>query len=205
MNTLVISGHPRPGSLSHALAAHYADAARAAGARVQTLALSDLHFDPHLYAGYHAGQPLEPDLKRAQDLLRWSTHLCLAYPVWWGAPPALLKGFIDRAFQPGFAFRYREGHAFPERLLTGRTARLIVTSDSPAWYLRAVMRDSAVNTVARSTLSFSGLRPVRVTRLGPVRTSTPQQRQRWLDYVAVLAARDHRRTGRPQPIPHPTR
>ncbi|GGR95881.1 NAD(P)H-dependent oxidoreductase [Deinococcus sedimenti] len=193
MNTLVISGHPHPGSLSHALATHYAGAARTAGAEVQTLHLSDLHFDPHLHAGYRASQPLEPDLERAQQLLTWSTHLCVTYPVWWGAPPALLKGFIDRAFQPGFAFRHRPGHPFPERLLSGRTARLIVTSDSPAWYLRAVMRDSAVNTVARSTLNFSGVHPVRVTRLGPVRTSTPQQRQRWLDHIATLAARDHQR------------
>ena len=48
-------------------------------------------------------------------------------------PKELLKGFVDRVFLPGFAFKYRPGKAFPAQLLKGRTAQLLVTMDTPPW------------------------------------------------------------------------
>lgn len=197
MRTLVIVGHPNPNSLGSALAQRYADAARRNGAQVELLQLSDLNFDLSLRGGFHGEQALEPDLLRAQELLKWCSHLCVVFPVWWGASPALLKGFFDRTLLPGFAFRYRPS-GLPERLLAGRTARLIVTSDSPGWYLRWIMGDSAMNAVRRSTLAFCGFR-VRLTRLNSVRTSRPEQRDRWLTAVERAAGQDHRRSAAPLP------
>src|SRR5256885_16433644 len=72
---------------------------------------------------YRQDQPLEPDLQRAQADILWASHLAWAYPTWWGGLPALLKGFIDRIFLPGFAFKYRKGSVLWDRLLAGRTAR----------------------------------------------------------------------------------
>ncbi|MBZ9749681.1 NAD(P)H-dependent oxidoreductase [Deinococcus sp. HMF7604] len=192
MSTLVINAHPNPESFCRALAESYAEGAGGAGA-VGLLHLADLHFDPVLHRGYQGAQPLEPDLVRAQALVQASTHLCVVYPVWWGAPPALLKSFVERTFLPGFAFQYR-GRALPDQLLRGRSARLLVTSDSPAWYLQ-LTGDSAVRSVKTHTLGFSGFRPVRTTRFGPIRTSTPAQRERWLRQAAQLAAQDQRSRG----------
>jgi putative NADPH-quinone reductase len=94
--------------------------------------------------------------------------------------PALLKGFIDRIFLPGFAFEYREGSVFWDRLLVGRSAHLLVTMDSPPWYYRWVVRMPGHNQMKRAILEFSGIKPVTISNFGPVKSSTLQQREKWL-------------------------
>jgi putative NADPH-quinone reductase len=145
-----------------------------------------LRFDPILRAGFEGVQPLEEDLVAAQDAIRWAEHLVFVYPVWWGTMPALLKGFIDRVFLPGFAFKYRTGSALWDRLLTGRTGELIVTMDSPSWYYRWLAGQPGHRMMKKTVLEFCGVRPVGVTSVGGVRQSTPEKRVRWLAKVRQL-------------------
>ena len=133
-HVLVIDGHPDPASLTAQLAASYT---AGAGDDAVALVLRDLDFDLSLRTGYRAPQDLGPDLVRAQELLEWADHVAVFTPLWWGSVPALLKGFFDRTLERGWAFRYKE-NGMPEGLLTGRTGRLTVTSDSPRWYLPLV-------------------------------------------------------------------
>jgi|SRR3989304_5289898 len=86
------------------LAEAYIEGAKAAGADIKQLYLGELKFDPILWHGYKEIQELEEDLKMAQEFILWAEHLVFVYPTWWGTIPALLKGFIDRTFLPGFAF-----------------------------------------------------------------------------------------------------
>lgn len=177
---LIVLGHPRSDSLCGALAQRYADGAAAAGHTVRMMRLADLRFDPILHGGYQGSQPLEPDLQAAREAITWADHLVFAYPIWWGAMPALLKGFIDRVFLPGFAFKYREGSPFWDRLLSGRSAELLVTMDSPPWYYWLVNRMPGHHQMRRTILAFSGIKPVRIHSFGSVKTSTPAQREAWL-------------------------
>ena len=131
---LVILGHPGTHSFCSALADSYIAAAKDASHDVRVMRLGDLRFDPVLREGYQQVQALEPDLLQAQANIHWAEHLVLVYPIWWGGIPALLKGFFDRILLPGFAFQYREGKAFPAKLLKGRSAHLLVTMDTPPWY-----------------------------------------------------------------------
>lgn len=132
-------------------------------------------------------QPLEPDLLRAAELRRSADHVVVATPVWWESTPALLKGFLDRLLQAGWAYTYR-GHR-PVGLLAGRSGRLLVTADSPGWYLR--MRGSAtVRQLRGGTLRFVGMKPVTVTRFTSVRTSDAARRQGWIEAARELARRD---------------
>lgn len=172
-------------SLGHALASHYAAAARASGHSVRHLDLPQLDFDPVLHRGYQQPQVLEPDLQAAQADILWAEHLVLVTPVWWGSVPALLKGFLDRILLPGFAFRY-DGQGRPERLLGGRSARLLLTMDSPPWYFRWLQKAPAIHQLARATLGFCGVHPVRITCCGPVIGSQPAQHQRWLQQASAL-------------------
>jgi len=104
----------------------------------------------------------------------------LQYPTWWGTLPALLKGFIDRIFLPGFAFKYRKGSVRWDRLLTGKSARLIVTMDSPPWYYRWISHMPGHNQMKRTILEFSGIKPVTITSFGSVRASNKTQRDKWI-------------------------
>ncbi|HEY0917281.1 MAG TPA: NAD(P)H-dependent oxidoreductase [Solimonas sp.] len=180
---LVILAHPAEDSLCHALAASYADGARQSGAEVRRLDLGGLSFDPILRQGYREAQPLEPDLAAAQQELLWAQHLVFVYPIWWGAMPALLKGFLDRVLLPGFAFRYRRDSVWWDRLLAGRSAQLITTMDTPPWYYRWLYRQPGHEQMRRTVLEFCGIHPVRVKSFGPVRSAKPEQRARWLEWA----------------------
>lgn len=183
---LVVLGHPAADSLSAALAEHYTQGATAAGAEVRQLPLGELTFDPILRNGYRGKQPLEADLTNAQAQLSWAEHVVFVYPIWWGAMPALLKGFIDRVFLPGYAFKYRRDSVWWDRLLAGRSARLLTLMDTPPWYFRLMFRQPGHEQMRRTILEFAGIKPVRISSFGPVRQADEKRRQLWLDRAEAL-------------------
>lgn len=190
---LIVLGHPASGRYSHALADRYAAGARAAGAAVEVLDLATLDFDPDLRSGQDVEQPLEPDLERASHSILAADHLVFFFPMWWAGPPALLKGFIDRVFLPDFAFRYPPGSSIPEGLLRGRSARLVVTMDSPGWYYRFVRRRALHHAFSGGTLKFCGIGPVRETTVTSLHTLPAAKRERWLDRLEAQGLRDAER------------
>ena len=181
MKVLIILGHPRVESLCGALAQAFGDGARAAATEVRQLNLSALEFDPHVRTDSPSQQALEPGLREARNLIVWADHLVFVYPTWWGSLPALLKGFLDRVFTPGFAFRTCDGGTGYQGLLGGRSAQLITTMDTPPLIHRLVYRQPGRNAMARATLGFCAIHPVRSLVFGPVRGSSQEQRQRWLE------------------------
>ncbi|NTU67871.1 MAG: NAD(P)H-dependent oxidoreductase [Chlorobiaceae bacterium] len=186
-NILIILGHPDSASFCGALAGAYEQGAKAAGHEVRRIDLGRLSFDPVLHKGYAEIQPLEPDLLEVQAAITRADHLVFVYPIWWGAPPSLLKGFFDRSFLPGFAFRFKDSSSSSwERLLAKRTARLIVTMDTPPWYYRLVFRMPGHNQMRRTILEFCGVKPVSISEYGPVKSSSPEERRKWLTQVSLL-------------------
>ncbi len=183
---LIILGHPVKDTFSDKLTTAYIDGAAKSNAEIKFLKLNQLKFDPNFSSGYRGKQELEPDLVMAQELIGWADHLVFFYPNWWATFPALLKGFIDRTFLPGFAFRYLEGRQSHEKLLTGKTARLIVTMDNSPWYYRWVLRQPGHHAMKRAILQFCGIHPVRITTIGPVRRSNEHKRQQWIRIVSRL-------------------
>ena len=169
LNVLILDGHPDDGRrLIPTLLDAYA-AALPADAAVQRFAVRDLSFDPNLRRGFAQDMPWEPDLVRVADALAACDHLVLGFPLWWGGEPAMVKGLFDRILMPGFAFSYRRGDPFWQKLLAGRSADVIVTADTPPWFLRLVYGDPIGRRMRKQVLGFSGLRPVRVTVFGPTR------------------------------------
>lgn len=183
---LLVNGHPDRDSFCHALSQAYKQGAQSAGAEVREINVGDLKFSPNLAHGYRKITELEEDLLKAQDSIKWAEHLVFVYPTWWGTMPALLKGFIDRTFLPGFAFKYRSNSIWWDRLLTGRSARVIVTMDSPVWFFRLVNGKPGHNAMKKMVLEFCGIKPVKITSFGSVKLSNDKQRARWLDKVRHL-------------------
>lgn len=188
MNFLLLDGHPEQGRLVGALLDHYA-ASVPAGSTVERIALRDLRFDPNLRHGYGADQAWEPDIERVAAAVEACDHLVTGFPLWWGAEPAMLKGLLDRLLLPGFAFRYRRAGPWWDRLLAGRSADVIITMDTPPWYLRTVYRDPVVHRWKHQVLGFSGFGPIRFHRLGPTRRGGAERRiEAWRARLAAAAA-----------------
>ncbi|MBY0085576.1 NAD(P)H-dependent oxidoreductase [Brevibacillus sp. M2.1A] len=189
MNILVIIGHPDPESYCSALAHAYMKGATGKAAQIRTIDLSQIAFDPNLKYGYRKRTELEDDLKEAQELIRWADHLVIVYPTWWGTMPAILKGFFDRVLLPGFAYKYREGSPLWDKLLTGKTAHLIVTMDTPSWYNRLIYWQAGHLVMKRNILKFCGIKPVKVTEISGVNASAEEKRKKWLEKVKQLGER----------------
>ena len=183
---LIINGHPDNESFNHAISDAYKKGALKSGAEVQEIKIGALNFNPNLQFGYRKRCELEPDLLKAQEQLKWADHLVWVFPVWWGSVPAVMKGFLDRTLLPGFAFKKRENSLWWDKLLTGKTARIISTMDQPAWYYRLINKRPSHNALKKGTLQFIGVKKVRITSIGPIRLSKDAYREKWLKRVEKL-------------------
>ncbi len=183
---LIINGHPDKQSFNYALSGAYKRGADGTGADVLELNIADLSFNSNLVNGYRQRMELEPDLEDAIEKIKKADHLVWVFPMWWGGYPALMKGFIERTFLPGITFQPKTGSPLPEKLLKGKTARIIMTSDSPRWYDYLFMKSPALNQFKKGTLEFCGVRPVKVTYISPIKNSKLEFREGWLEKVALL-------------------
>jgi len=183
---LIINGHPEIRSLCTEISNYYLKGAQTTSAECKLINLSELHFDPILHHGYYKRTTLEPELVDIQHDIKKADHIVFVYPTWWGTYPALLKGFIDRVFLPKFAFKYRENSLLWDKLLTGKTARLIVTMDTPKWYYYLAYGRPGHKSMKKNILEFCGIRPVKITSFGPVKTAGEYTIKKWLNYTEQL-------------------
>ncbi|MEL6652787.1 MAG: NAD(P)H-dependent oxidoreductase [Bacteroidota bacterium] len=183
---LLINAHPWADSYNYALAEAYERGVSQTNAQLEVIRLAERSYNPNMIHRAELDKPIEPDIQDGIDKVRWSDHLVWVFPIWWYGYPALMKGFIDKVFLSGVAYRYQEKSPFPERLLKGKSARMIMTGDTPYWYYRLVMKEAATVQLRKGTLMFSGIKPVRTTYLGPIRQATAEKRQAWLEKVERL-------------------
>jgi putative NADPH-quinone reductase len=186
----IIQGHPDPRGdrYGHALARSYAEGAAAGGHDVRTVDLARLEF-PLLRSkdDWDGGAP--PDgVRQAQEAIRWADHLVILYPLWLGTMPALLKAFLEQAFRPGFAIGRGGAGSSWKKLLTGKSARVVVTMGMPALVYRWFFRAHSLKSLERNILGFVGIGPIRETLIGTVEASAAS-RERWLAKLRALGAR----------------
>ena len=189
----VFVGHPRDSSLTHGLADAFTRGAETEGAEIRRMNLHDMTFDPDLTHGYHQRKTLEPCLEAWRETTLWANHLAWFYPYWWGGMPAKMKGVIDRAFLPGFAMNYREKGPWWDKLLTGRSADVVINADTPAWFDWLMYGKPGRRQAENMVLRFSGIKPVRTLQLAPVKNSSEAVYQRWMQKVYKRGADAGRR------------
>jgi len=187
---LIINGHPDQESFNYAIANAYKQGALKSGAEIAEINIRELSFNVNLQYGYRKRTELEPDLLDAQNKIKWADHLVWIYPVWWGSVPAIMKGFLDRVLLPSFAFKKREGSVWWDRYLTGRSARIICTLDQPGWYYRLIYSSPSHYAMKKLTLEFVGIKPVKVTTIGPIRLSEEEFREKWLRRIEKLGEKN---------------
>jgi NAD(P)H dehydrogenase (quinone) len=188
MRIYVLFAHPENDSFNGNMAEAYCSAAKASGHDVRRQDLFELSFDPILRLGLRAVQPLEVDLVAARANLDWCERFVLFYPVWWGNVPALLKGYFDRTLYSEITYRHDVEDPSWSKMLEGRSAHVITTSDAPEAWLKGHNRDSDINAVRRGTLEFCGMKPVKVTRIGGVKDLDVKARDKWIKKVGNYGA-----------------
>lgn len=172
--------HPGAGSFNEALADAYEQGARASGAIVRRMELSEMAFSTE-FRGYKDAPALEPDLERWQDNLAWADRVFIVHPLWWGAMPALAKTVLDRALTSGFAYKYRKGPGIKwDKLLEGKLGDAIITADTPTWMDSWLYRKPSRRVLKTQVYDFCGIKPRKIAHFGSVKLSDAEQRERWL-------------------------
>jgi putative NADPH-quinone reductase len=173
----IVQGHPDPAPerFCRALAHAYAEAARAAGHEVRVIDIAALDFPVLRTRSAWESEPPPAAIAAAIEDLKWSGHIAIFFPLWLGAPPALLKAFLEQVMRPGGAFRYRP-KGLPEKLLGGRSARVVVTMGMPGFFYEVFYRAHAIRALERNVLGFVGIHPVRRTVVGAVEAKSGKGR-----------------------------
>ena len=183
---LIINGHPDQKSFNYALSEAYIKGANKTNSVISQINIAELEFNPNLRFGYRKRMALEPDLVLAIEKIKKADHIVWVFPMWWYGYPALLKGFIDRTFLPGITYQPMAGKTLPKKLLKGKSARLIITADTPKWYDFLIMKSPTINQFKNGTLKFCGISPVKTTFIAPIKNSTSSFREKWLKKITLL-------------------
>lgn len=185
---LVVDCHPKSQSLSFGLFEQYIKGAQEAGHEVSSMRLSEMEFELDM-ARHDEKKALEPHLLEFQEKLYWCEHVMFVFPLWWGFMPAKMKALIDRAFMPQFAFAYDGKSAMPKKLLTGRSADILVTSDTPMWIFRYIYKAAVYKIMTNQILGFVGIKPIKYNMFSSVMSSDEKMRERWLSKAWKLGNR----------------
>ena len=188
---LIIQGHPDPlgQHFCHALADSYGGAATAAAHDVRRVDIARLDF-PLLRSKREFDTGALPSvLAKAQEDIAWAQHLVLIFPLWLGDMPALVKGFLEQVARPGFAIGVGENGRPGAKLLTGRSARVVVTMGMPAFLYRWYFGAHSIRSLERNILRFAGVAPVRRSLIGFVEAKGGGRHERWLAALAHLGRR----------------
>lgn len=189
---LVILGHPDPASFNHAVAQEVCAVLARLGHRVVFHDLYAEKFDPLLPKNEipERGSVPAAILAYAQEL-QAAEGIVIVHPNWWGQPPAILKGWVDRVFRPGIAYRFVEGDAgegVPIGLLKASAAVVFNTSNTPDARERFAFGDPLANIWKRCIFELCGVRNCHRKTFNVVVTSSAEQRRIWLEQAGALVA-----------------
>lgn len=189
----IILAHPNPASFNHAIARAASQTLQDQGHQVYWHDLYAEGFDPVL-PGEEIDQaaPLPEFLQGHCREISQADGLVIIHPNWWGQPPAILKGWIDRVLRPGVAYQFLEGdggEGVPVGLLRARAALVFNTSNTPRLRELAAFGDPLETIWKNCILGLCGVSPFFRQNFEVVVTSTPGQRAGWLKEVQEIVSR----------------
>lgn len=162
MKHLIIYCHPNPNSLNSHLKNQLVEHLEKNNHEVVVRDLYSLHFNPILSLEDMVGQRnglVAEDVKQEQDFITWAECITFLHPIWWTGLPAVMKGYIDRVFSYGFAYRYDQG--IQKGLLIGKQTVIINThGKSKAEYEQMGMDKALLLTSDKGIYTYSGLEVV---------------------------------------------
>jgi NAD(P)H dehydrogenase (quinone) len=189
-NLSVILAHPRHGSFNHAIATTAVQALESQGHEVWFHDLYQENFEPVLPAAELEPDPyMHPFLEEHCRQIAQTQGIVIVHPNWWGQPPAILKGWVDRVLRPGVAYRFREGDlgdGVPVGLLQAKAALVFTTSNTPWERELAVFGDPLETLWKNCIFGLCGVPRFFRKNFAVVVTSTSAQLQAWLEEVREM-------------------
>lgn len=159
MKNLIVYAHPNSGSLNHFFKQTVLEILQEFGEEIAVRDLNEINFNPVLSLDDMNGQRMgtvADDVKTEQDFITWADRIIFIYPIWWTGMPAIMKGYIDRVFSYGFAYRYDQG--VQKGLLTGKKTIIINShGKSNAEYEAMGMDKALILTSDTGIFTYSGL------------------------------------------------
>lgn len=186
----VILAHPDKESLNHAIAAAAIEMLNENGHHVCFHDLYQEKFDPVLpFEEFPKDAPLPPDIEKHCKEISQAQGIIIIHPNWWGQPPAVLKGWVDRVLRPSVAYQFREGdkgEGVPIGLLKAKSALVFNTSNTETEREKKVFGDPLQTLWKNCIFSLCGI-PVFCRRtFSIVVTSSAEQRKKWLNEVRQI-------------------
>jgi NAD(P)H dehydrogenase (quinone) len=193
MNILIVLAHPNPKSFNHAIAQKVSAMLKRHRHNVFFHDLYAEKFNPLLSSdGLARDSIADTRLRVYCDELKEADGLVFVHPNWWGAPPAMLKGWLDRVLRPGVAYTFEpgdKGEGVPRGLLAGKTALVFNTADTPEKREKKVFGDPLELLWKKCVFEFCGIQNYFRTTFSVVVTSSAEQRQDWLAQAEEVAVR----------------
>ena len=193
MKVLVIVAHPNKASFNHAIALTCAQTLSDNGHEVIAHDLYDEHFDPILPFGEFPKEAALPSaIRRHCDEVAQADGIVIVHPNWWGQPPAILKGWVDRVIRPGVAYEFLEGDSgegVPRGLLKADCAIIFNTSNTETTREKTVFGDPLQLIWENCVFGLCGVPKFHRRMFNIVVTSTEAQRRAWLSEVVATVNR----------------
>ena len=193
MKISVILGHPKRGSFNHAIAGTVVRTLKTNGHEVAFHDLYQEAFDPVLPdVELPKGAVVPTLIMRHCDEIAAADGIVIVHPNWWGQPPAIVKGWIDRVIRPGVAYEFKEGDSgegIPVGLLRAKSALIFNTSNTEAQREQEVFGDPLERIWKDCIFGLCGVKHVLRRTFSVMVLSTEQQREAWLDEVRATVGR----------------
>ena len=187
MQISVILAHPDPGSFNHAIAQTAVEAIQANGHAVFFHDLYQEIFNPLLGREEAAKDaPLPKIIKQHCQEIAIADGIVIVHPNWWGQPPAILKGWVDRVIRPGIAYEFLEGDSgegIPHGLLKAKAALVFNTSNTERRREKDVFGDPLETIWKNCIFGLCGVANFHRRMFNVMVTSSKSQRKIWLNDV----------------------
>jgi putative NADPH-quinone reductase len=192
MKISLILAHPDPKSFNHAIAEAASDELRRGGHEVRFHDLYAERFDPVMPAReIPEDAPVPDSVRKHCGEIASADGIVIVHPNWWGQPPAILKGWVDRVIRPGTAYRFLEGDSgegVPAGLLKAKAAVVFNTSNTREERESSVFGDPLETLWKNCIFGLCGVRDFHRKTFGVVVTSTEEQRGEWLSEARGIIA-----------------
>lgn len=192
MNALIIFTHPKRDSLNGSFLEKTVEGLEE-NESIESIEVLDLYregFDPVLIFNQkkrRRDMHKDPDLQIYREQINRADIIIFIYPIWWGRPPAMLLGYIDKVFASNYAYKFEKNKLLPKGLITNKKVFCISTMDGPTGYLK-LFRGNVHKVLMRDILlKFIGLKRIKIFEFGNMEKKDGSQSKKILKIRKLMS------------------